>query len=300
MMYDNSQVYNQTMHIAMKVLETGAKLGGEIAKTVLLTALEKVKETKENKTGLTILKNLLKSKEELGVIKINKDNLPEFKSKAKKLGVTFASISSENSNEVKIMYKTRQTNQVKECLMEMLEHEQANKLDEIQENSTMVNQSKNNEEANKLDTIQENTTYSELNNHLDFPGVNDGYYRQEIKNTTNEESNKLSEDLKAKGIENDIVVTRVNDDNTFNILLRINEKEKDKVKDIINGKEVKLEKGKEPLDKLIKKAEAIKEEKRNQAIEKTLEATINKIGNKSIFFYICFRTNFLKGFICRN
>ena len=281
MMYDNSQVYNQTMHIAMKVLETGAKLGGEIAKTVLLTALEKVKETKENKTGLTILKNLLKSKEELGVIKINKDNLPEFKSKAKKLGVTFASISSENSNEVKIMYKTRQTNQVKECLMEMLEHEQANKLDEIQENSTMVHQSKNNEEANKLDTIQENTTYSELNNHLDFPGVNDGYYRQEIKNTTNEESNKLSEDLKAKGIENDIVVTRVNDDNTFNILLRINEKEKDKVKDIINGKEVKLEKGKEPLDKLIKKAEAIKEEKRNQAIEKTLEATINKIKNKS-------------------
>ena len=146
MMYDSSQVYNQTMHIAMKVLETGAKLGGEIAKTVLLTALEKVKETKENKTGLTILKNLLKSKEELGVIKINKDNLSEFKSKAKKLGVTFASISSENSNEVKIMYKTRQTNQVKECLMEMLEHEQANKLDEIQENSTMVNQSKNNEE----------------------------------------------------------------------------------------------------------------------------------------------------------
>lgn len=281
MMYDNAQVSNQTMHIAMKVLETGAKLGGEIAKTVLLTALEKVKETKENKTGLTILKNLLKSKEELGVIKINKDNLPEFKSKAKKLGVTFASISSENSNEVKIMYKTRQTNQVKECLMEMLEHEQANKLDEIQENSTMVNQSKNNEEANKLDAIQENTTYSELNNRLDFPGVNDGYYRQEIKNTTNEESNKLSEDLKAKGIENDIVVTRVNDDNTFNILLRINEKEKDKVKDIINGKEVKLEKGKEPLDKLIKKAEAVKEEKRNQAIEKMLEATINKIGNKS-------------------
>ena len=155
---------------------------------------------------------------------------------------------------------------------------QANKLDEIQENSTMVNQSKNNEEANKLDTIQENTTYSELNNHLDFPGVNDGYYRQEIKNTTNEESNKLSEDLKAKGIENDIVVTRVNDDNTFNILLRINEKEKDKVKDIINGKEVKLEKGKEPLDKLIKKAEAIKEEKRNQAIEKMLETVSKKVS----------------------
>ena len=136
-MYESSQISNQTIHIASKVLETGAKIGGEIAKTVLLTALEKVKETKENKTGLTTLKNLLKSKEELGVIKINKDNLQEFKEKAKSLGVAFASIGSQDSNEVKIMYKTRQTNQVKECLMEMLEHEKANKLDEIQENNTM-------------------------------------------------------------------------------------------------------------------------------------------------------------------
>lgn len=277
-MYESSQISNQTIHIASKVLETGAKIGGEIAKTVLLTALEKVKETKENKTGLTTLKNLLKSKEELGVIKINKDNLQEFKEKAKSLGVAFASIGSQDSNEVKIMYKTRQTNQVKECLMEMLEHEKANKLDEIQENNTMNYQNKNNESANKLDDIQEKEAYDSINNHLDFPGVNDGYYRQEIKNTTNEESNKLSEDLKAKGIENDIVVTRVNDDNTFNILLRINEKEKDKVKDIINGKEVKLEKGKEPLDKLIKKAEAIKEEKINQAIEKMLETVSKKVS----------------------
>ena len=248
-MYESSQISNQTIHIASKVLETGVKIGEELAKAVLLTALEKVKETKENKTGLTTLKNLLKSKEELGVIKINKDNLQEFKEKAKSLGVAFASIGSQDSNEVKIMYKTRQTNQVKECLMEMLEHEQANKLDEIQEKEA----------------------YDSINKYLDFPGVNDGYYRQEIKNTTNEESNKLSEDLKAKGIENDIVVTRVNDDNTFNIILRINEKEKDKVKDIINGKEVKLEKGKEPLDNLINKAEKIgKEKAKSKAIKKAI------------------------------
>ena len=270
-MYESSQISNQTIHIASKVLETGAKIGEELAKAVLLTALEKVKETKENKTGLTTLKNLLKSKEELGVIKINKGNLQEFKEKAKSLGVAFASIGSQDSNEVKIMYKTRQTNQVKECLMEMLEHEQANKLDEIQENNTMNYQNKNNESANKLDDIQEKEAYDSINKHLDFPGVNDGYYRQEIKNTTNEESNKLSEDLKAKGIENDIVVTRVNDDNTFNIILRVNEKEKDKVKDIINGKEVKLEKGKEPLDNLINKAEKIgKEKAKSKAIKKAI------------------------------
>ena len=272
-MYESSQISNQTIHIASKALETGAKIGGEIAKTVLLTALEKVKETKENKTGLTTLKNLLKSKEELGVIKINKDNLQEFKEKAKSLGVAFASIGSQDSNEVKIMYKTRQTNQVKECLMEMLEHEQANKLDEIQENNTMNYQNKNNESANKLDEIQEKEAYDSINKYLDFPSVNDGYYRQEIKNTTNEESNKLSEDLKAKGIENDIVVTRVNDDNTFNIILRVNQKDKDKAKDFVNGKEIETNKGKEPLDNLIKKAEKIGKEK---AEEKSKSKAIKK------------------------
>ena len=62
MMYNNSQVVNQALMIGMNM---GMKIGGEIAKTVLLTALEKVKETKENKTGLTSLKNLLKSKDEV-------------------------------------------------------------------------------------------------------------------------------------------------------------------------------------------------------------------------------------------
>ena len=270
MMYSNSQVANQALMVGMNM---GMKIGGEIAKAVLLTALEKVKETKENKTGLTSLRNLLKSKEELGVVKINKDNLPEFKKRAKTLGVTFASIGSKDSNEVKIMYKARQTNQVKECLMEMLEHEQANKLDEIQENNTMNYQNKNIESANLLDTIQENTTYAQLNEHIDFPSIRDGYYRHEIKNVSNEESTKISEGLKEKGIDNDIVVTSANVNNTFNILLRVNEKDKDKVKDFINGKEIKVEKGKEPLDNLINKAEKIGKEK---AEEKAKSKAIKK------------------------
>ena len=270
MMYSNSQVANQALMVGMNM---GMKIGGEIAKEVLLTALEKVKETKENKTGLTSLRDLLKSKEELGVVKINKDNLPEFKKRAKTLGVTFASIGSKDSNEVKIMYKARQTNQVKECLMEMLEHEQANKLDEIQENNTMNYQNKNIESANLLDTIQENTTYAQLNEHIDFPSIRDGYYRHEIKNVSNEETTKISEGLKEKGIDNDIVVTSANENNTFNILLRVNEKDKDKVKDFINGKEIKVEKGKEPLDNLIKKAEKIGKEK---AEEKAKSKAIKK------------------------
>lgn len=279
-MYESSQISNQTIHIASKVLETGAKIGGEIAKTVLLTALEKVKETKENKTGLTTLKNLLKSKEELGVIKINKDNLQEFKEKAKSLGIAFASIGSQDSNEVKIMYKTRQTNQVKECLMEMLEHEKANKLDEIQENNTMNYQNKNNESANKLDDIQEKEAYDSINKHLDFPGVYDGYTRHKISNINNEKATALSELLKKQGVENDIIVLSVNNNNTFNVSFRFKEKDKQKAIGIIADNKYKSigelnkligEPRKESLESQINKAEKIGKEK---AAEKS------KIANK--------------------
>lgn len=254
MLYDNQQVVNQALAIS-------AKIGGELAKAVLLTTLEKIKETKENKIGLKSLKNLLKSKEELGVVKINKDNLTTFKKKAKSLGIQFASINSKGGNEVKIMYKTRQTNQIKDVLIDLLEKEKANKLDEFQEKTEMFNRNKNNEIANNIDTFQENLTYNQLNKHLDFPGINDGYYRQEIRDTTNEESIKLSESLKEKGIENDIVVTGVNENNNFNILLRVNEKDKYKLKGFMNEKEIKNEKVKESLDRLIYKAENQKQSK---------------------------------------
>ena len=212
-MYESSQISNQTIHIASKVLETGAKIGEELAKAVLLTALEKVKETKENKTGLTTLKNLLKSKEELGVIKINKDNLQEFKEKAKSLGVAFASIGSQDSNEVKIMYKTRQTNQVKECLMEMLEHEQANKLDEIQEKSV----------------------YDSIDKNMDFPSPDDRLYRHTVDNMTNEKSTMLSDLLKRNGINNDISIIGINEDDTFKINFITSEKNKDRVTEILEA-----------------------------------------------------------------
>lgn len=224
MMYNNSQVVNQALMIGMNM---GMKIGGEIAKAVLLTALEKVKETKENKTGLTSLKNLLKSKEELGVVKINKDNLPEFKKRAKKLGVIFASIGSKDSNEVKIMYKTRQTNQVKECLMEMLEHEQANKLDELQEKSV----------------------YDSIDKNMDFPSPDDKLYRHTVDNMTNEKSTMLSDLLKRNGINNDISIVGINEDDTFKLNFIADEKNKDKVMEIL---EVNKDKSIEELANMLR------------------------------------------------
>ena len=251
MMYDSNEILRSTVQLADKVLSTGARLGGELAKAVLLTALEKVRETKENKVGITSLKNLLKSKEELGVIKINRNNLQAFKKQAKGLGITFASIS--NGNDVKIMYKVRQTNQVKECLEEMLEHEQ----------------------ANKLDAFQEKTVYDELNKHLDFRGINDGYYRHEIKEIDNEKSSELSNYFKSQGVENDIVVNSVNENNTFNILFRVKDKDREKLKELLKeNKDLTIEEikdktkasgnRKESLEVQINKAEKIGKAKAEQ------------------------------------
>ena len=356
MMYDNQKILTSVD----RIIAMGLKISGELVKVALLSALEKVKETKENKVGLTNLKNLLKSKEELGVIKLNKENLPEFKKKAKALGVVFSSISIKDNNEVKIMYKTRQTNQVKECLSEILEQQQANKLDEIQEKAV----------------------YDSINKNMDFPSPDDGLYRHSINNIDNEKSIALSSLLLASNIKNEIAVTNINDDNTFNVNYIVSEKDKDRVTEILEAnkdksieelanmlrpqiinpnaigldkygvnadikkyqdkwgkeretfsmslgdkvvnhaledkhystisdtlerlyftkdqiEELKLEdpfiqervkkeeyyekvlnksnKGKEPLDNLIKKAEKVKEDRKDQAIEKMLEATSKKL-----------------------
>lgn len=203
-MYDDSTVLNQ-------FLLQGMKIGGELAKTALLAALEKIKENKQNRVGLISLEELLKSKDELGLIKISKEKMLEFEKSAKELGVVFASVRSKDSDEVKILYKCNQVNQVKECLAEMLEHEAGNNLDEMQEKAV----------------------YDAMDENLDFPGVNDGYYRHEVDNMTNEKSIMMSDLLIKNGINNDIVVTEVNEGDTFKINFRVDEKHKDKVMEIL-------------------------------------------------------------------
>ena len=168
-MYDNMDVSVQTM----RILAQGFKLGGEIAKGVLLLTLQKVKENKENKVGIQSLKALLKSKEELSIISLKKENLEAFKIRAKELRFTFATVSSPNSDMVKVMYKSRQVNQIKECLTEMLEHEKANKLDEVQEKNEYYEEKKEHEVGNNLDQYQETTVYNQLNDHLDFKSPED-------------------------------------------------------------------------------------------------------------------------------
>ncbi len=282
-MYDNMDVSVQTM----RILAQGFKLGGEIAKGVLLLTLQKVKENKENKVGIQSLKALLKSKEELSIISLKKENLEAFKTRAKELGFTFATVSSPNSDMVKVMYKSRQVNQIKECLTEMLEHEKANKLDEVQEKNEYYEEKKEHEVGNNLDQYQETTVYNQLNDHLDFKSPEDNYTRYSVENVDNEKTSALSDLLKENGIDNDVVVVAVNENNTFNVLFRVNDKDKDKAREILKDNKdknideiLKTHRGgkREPLEAQIKRA---KKEKGDRAIEGMLESMSKVLKKKS-------------------
>lgn len=285
MMYDNRETVNPMLNIGMYAVNTGFKVGGEVAKAMLLVALEKVKETKENKVGLTSLKNLAKSKDELNILSIKKENLDYFKKQCKKVGIPFGAVKGDGEN-VKILYKTKDVNLVKDILTDLLQQEKANKLDEF----------------------QEKTVYDSISNNMDFKAINDGFHREELKGTTNEKATAIGDILRANNIDNDIVVTGINEDNTFNIHYKINEKDKDKALKIINtnkdksieeilneleklgvhkeqAKDLKVEDvlfkskindGKEPLDNQIAKAE-----KQKQQNAKDKQAAKNKNKSKS-------------------
>ena len=287
-MYDNAQTVNPMLYIGMQAVNVGFKVGGEVAKAMLLVALEKVKETKENKVGLTTLKNLAKSKDELNILSIKKENLDYFKKQCKKVGIPFGAVKGEGDN-VKILYKTKDVNLVKDILTDLLQQEKANKLDEF----------------------QEKTVYDAISNNMDFKTIDDGFYREEVKGVTNEKATAIGNILRVNNIYNDIVVTGVNENNTFNIHYRIDEEDKDKAIEIINANKNKsideilnnLEKvrgnieqvnnlrtadtftkskgnsNKEPLDEQIAKAEKQKKQDTQDTQDKKVNK--NKVKMKS-------------------
>ena len=179
MMYDNRETVNPMLNIGMYAVNTGFKVGGEVAKTMLLVALEKVKETKENKVGLTSLKNLAKSKDELNILSIKKENLDYFKNQCKKVGIPFGAVKGDGEN-VKILYKTKDVNLVKDILTDLLQQEKANKLDEFQEKAV----------------------YDSISNNMDFKAIDDGFHREEVKGTTNEKATAIGDILRDNNIDN--------------------------------------------------------------------------------------------------
>ena len=244
-MYDNQNAANLIVNL-------GVKLGGELAKQTLLLTLKAIENHKQNQKGLVKLKTLLRSNESIGVININKDSLADFKKACKKSHIQFGSIS--NGDKVKVFYKVSQDEMVKDVLTDILEKEKANKVDEISEKNTSTETNNNNAVANKIDDIAESNAYKTIEERLDFETINDDNYRFNKENLSNEEATKFKEELEAKGIKTDIVVTAVNEDNTFNVIYRVNKKDKDKAKELFEEKPVK-EKNEERLNDLVNKAD---------------------------------------------
>lgn len=285
MMMDSSNAMNL-------IINTSIKLGGELAKDTLLLTLKAIEHHKQNKKGIIAMKQLLNSNESIGVLNLNKSDLKEFKAKCKKAHIQFGTIS--NGDKTKVFYKVSNAEIIKDVLSDILQKEKeskinevkdkintkiknnnkvANKIDEISENNTAVETNNNNAVVNKADDVAETNAYKTIEERLDFESVNDDYYRYQLTNTTNEEAMKYKEELEKEGIKTDVIFLKVNDNNTFNVALRVNKKDKDKVKDIIENKDRDKDKGKERLNELIDKAE---NNRRQIAINKAMEKSKSK------------------------
>ena len=244
-MYDNQNAANLIVNL-------GVKLGGELAKQTLLLTLKAMESHKQNQKGLVKLKTLLRSNESIGVININKDSLADFKKACKKSHIQFGSIS--NGDKVKVFYKVSQAEMVKDVLTDILEKEKANKVDRIEEMHEFKSNENENRVANIKDNEDERKAFETIENKLDFETIDDENYRFNKENVSNEEATKFKEELEAKGIKTDIVVTAVNNDNTFNVIYRVNKKDKEKAKELFEEKPMK-EKNEERLNDLVNKAD---------------------------------------------
>lgn len=285
MMMDSSNAMNL-------IINTSIRLGGELAKDTLLLTLKAIEHHKQNKKGIIAMKQLLSSNESIGVLNLNKSDLKEFKAKCKKAHIQFGTIS--NGDKTKVFYKVSNAEIIKDVLSDILQKEKeskinevkdkintkiknnnkvANKIDEISENNTAVETNNNNAVVNKADDVAETNAYKTIEEKLDFESVNDDYYRYKLTSTTNEEAMKYKEELEKEGIKTDVIFLKVNEDNTFNVALRVNKKDKDKVKDIIENKDKDKDKGKERLNDLIDKAES---NRRQIAINNAMEKSKSK------------------------
>ena len=142
----------------------------------------------------------------------------------------------------------------KDVLTDILEKEKANKVDRIEEMQEFKSNENENRVANIKDDEDERKAFETIENKLDFETIDDENYRFNKENVSNEEATKFKEELEAKGIKTDLVVTAVNNDNTFNVVYRVNKKDKDKAKELFEEKPVK-EKNEERLNDLVNKAD---------------------------------------------
>lgn len=203
---------NKMVNLGVDLVNSGFKLGGTLAKETLLIVLEKVKETKENKVGLTSVKKLLKSKDELSVVNLGKEHLDFFKREAKRLGVGFASVGDKETDSIKIIYKTKDVNIIKNIMQDILDKTKAESVKEEINDKGLFN----------------------LLNKIDFKEHDEKAYRHEVGNIDKNKALAIKDLLLRKGINNDAVVKNVQDNGKLTLDYKVNEADKEKAIDIID------------------------------------------------------------------
>lgn len=229
---------NKMVNLGVDLMNSGFKLGGTLAKETLLIVLEKVKETKENKVGLTSVKKLLKSKDELSVVNLGKEHLDFFKREAKRLGVGFASVGDKEADGVKIIYKTKDVNIIKNIMQDILNKAKAESVKEEINDKGLFN----------------------LLNKIDFREHDEKAYRHEVSNIDKNKALAIKDLLLLKGINNDAVVKNVQDNGKLTLDYKVNEADKEKAIDIIDkNKDKTIEEISNEINK-IKKERGIENE----------------------------------------
>jgi uncharacterized protein (DUF885 family) len=154
--------------------------------------------------GREALSFLAKSRDDISAKTIRKDQLQLYKEMFKEHGITFASISYDDNEYAKILFKTKQEEKVAAIV---------DKMEEV---------------ANKLDEKQEKEAYDIMKN-LDFREVGENVYRQNEVMTA-EQVVSMKEELEKKGIKSEVVINKVLDDNKYEVDFKISMKDKEKVK----------------------------------------------------------------------
>ena len=176
----------------------GIKLTGSAAKNGLLKVLENSKVAKENKGGLIAVKNILSSKDEIQLVKLNKEHLGALKEKAKEYGVSFGCIGSKNQSQVKVIFKASKASLMQEVLKDILEMEKAKKQQmsndenskqdveqEVKENTNddIKQDDKKDTKNNVKNEVKEDTKEDIIDNAFDFSYLGEDCYRRKVDET---------------------------------------------------------------------------------------------------------------------
>lgn len=246
---------NRMINLGVEMMSAGFKLGGGLAKEVLLATLEKIKENDANKIGLTSLKGLLKSKEELNVVNLSKEHLDFFKRESKKLGIGFSSVTSKDNDMAKIIYKTKDVNLVKNLMAEILEKTKNEK---------------------GIVTLSEDKLFGMLDK-IDFKGNDDNIYRYFVESIERDKAVAIKDLLLINNIKSDVVVNSIGKNDTLNVDYKVDLADKDKTIEIIDSckgrsiEDIVREINEKSKVKNKDKVEEVKEEKKiplKQQIEK--------------------------------